>query len=348
MRWHPAAPLLLTALLGAVGCGGEKVEGNVLGNVTVMIQADAGLPLQRIDYEIKGRAGSSVRGTVRVDELTKTISANVRGLPIGKGYEVTLSAASADGDLSCAGKAAFEVMSTQTTAVNTRLVCTSRSGASPGGVVRSYCPLVRSAMVAPTQTAVGGSVMVSVEAAPPGPEKATFAWTGTGGTFGDPTAPITTFKCEVEGTHPLNLRITAGTCADRTILTVKCAGMTCGNGAVDFGETCDDGNRADNDGCPSDCLLPGCGNGKIDSNETCEPPGSPGCDLQCRKMGGCGNGVLEPDEACDDGNRAAGDGCAADCSLEALCGDGQVGAGEDCEPPGVGNCNALCHTGPQL
>lgn len=31
----------------------------------------------------------------------------------------------------------------------------------------------------------------------------------------------------------------------------------------------------------------------------------------------CGNGVAEPPEVCDDGNAAAGDGCAADCTFEA-------------------------------
>lgn len=30
----------------------------------------------------------------------------------------------------------------------------------------------------------------------------------------------------------------------------------------------------------------------------------------------CGNGLLEPDDLCDDGNIDAGDGCAADCTLE--------------------------------
>jgi cysteine-rich repeat protein len=39
----------------------------------------------------------------------------------------------------------------------------------------------------------------------------------------------------------------------------------------------------------------------------------------------CGNGTLETPEACDDGNVAAGDGCAADCSLEAA-------------PPGLDTC----------
>jgi cysteine-rich repeat protein len=32
----------------------------------------------------------------------------------------------------------------------------------------------------------------------------------------------------------------------------------CGNGATDPGETCDDGNRVNNDACPSDCVIDSC------------------------------------------------------------------------------------------
>jgi cysteine-rich repeat protein len=36
------------------------------------------------------------------------------------------------------------------------------------------------------------------------------------------------------------------------------AGGSCGNGTVDPGETCDDGNASDNDGCPADCAVDSC------------------------------------------------------------------------------------------
>src|SRR5262249_21268440 len=54
---------------------------------------------------------------------------------------------------------------------------------------------------------------------------------------------------------------------------------------------------------------------------------------------GCGNGVLEPDEVCDDGNRRSGDGCAADCRSNEVCGNGiiDVDVGERCDD---GSANA--------
>ena len=36
------------------------------------------------------------------------------------------------------------------------------------------------------------------------------------------------------------------------------AGASCGNGVVDAGETCDDGNTSDNDACPADCVVDAC------------------------------------------------------------------------------------------
>jgi fibro-slime domain-containing protein len=72
---------------------------------------------------------------------------------------------------------------------------------------------------------------------------------------------------------------------------------------------------------------------------------------------GCGDSALAPDEACDDGNRASGDGCAADClQVEpgfscppgrsclpiARCGDGIVTVPEPCDD-GNGVSGDGCH-----
>jgi cysteine-rich repeat protein len=55
-------------------------------------------------------------------------------------------------------------------------------------------------------------------------------------------------------------------CIDRVILP-----RTCGNGIVDVGETCDDGNFVDSDGCANNCGISlACGNGRIDLGEECD------------------------------------------------------------------------------
>ena len=61
----------------------------------------------------------------------------------------------------------------------------------------------------------------------------------------------------------------------------------CGNGILDPGEQCDDGNLVDGDGCDSNCTPTG-----------------------------CGNGVVTTGEQCDDGNTTDGDCCSTTCQLE--------------------------------
>ncbi len=67
----------------------------------------------------------------------------------------------------------------------------------------------------------------------------------------------------------------------------------CGDGSLDPGEQCDDGNTTNGDGCDADCQTEGCGNGLLDQGEECDlsspsgalvcPPGSV-CTPQCHCM----------------------------------------------------------------
>jgi len=74
----------------------------------------------------------------------------------------------------------------------------------------------------------------------------------------------------------------------------------CGNGFIDEGEDCDDGNSEDGDECPSDC----------------------------QKGPFCGDGIVDEGEECDDGNMLDGDGCSLSCKVEvgdpAQCEEGTI------------------------
>jgi len=112
----------------------------------------------------------------------------------------------------------------------------------------------------------------------------------------------------------------------------------CGNGEVDPGEQCDDGNTMDHDGCSSTCRVEGfCGNDIVETGEECDDGNfvsGDGCDAECRVEVGCGNGRLEIGEQCDDDNLTDGDGCDALCTDEepgALCGNGIHELGEGCD-----------------
>jgi cysteine-rich repeat protein len=123
----------------------------------------------------------------------------------------------------------------------------------------------------------------------------------------------------------------------------------CGDGVLDVGEACDDGNGYSGDGCNAvcteepdfnclpfafgGCVYTGvCGDGVLASREACDQGlgvSNDGCDDQCRWLPGwdcsnsaapckplCGDGLLTGGETCDDRNAVSSDGCSRDCRLE--------------------------------
>jgi cysteine-rich repeat protein len=120
-------------------------------------------------------------------------------------------------------------------------------------------------------------------------------------------------------------------------------GAVCGNGILEVGETCDDANTINGDGCTAVCVAqPG---------YSCT-----GAPSVCVTV--CGDGVTTSSEQCDDGNTNNGDGCSAICTVEAgyscsgspsvcstVCGDGVVDGPESCDDGNANNgdgCSAIC------
>ncbi len=89
--------------------------------------------------------------------------------------------------------------------------------------------------------------------------------------------------------------------------------IRCGDGVIEEGETCDDGNLDSDDACPINCLEARCGDGFVQV------------------------GV----EECDDGNTTEEDACLTTCARN-VCGDGFVDAAvEECDDQN-GNENDGC------
>ena len=80
-------------------------------------------------------------------------------------------------------------------------------------------------------------------------------------------------------------------CSGRCVETqgsADCAPEQCGDGRVQSGEACDDGNRTDTDTCTNRCTKAACGDGSL----------------------------YEDLEKCDDGNSLSGDGCSVVCGSD--------------------------------
>jgi cysteine-rich repeat protein len=112
-------------------------------------------------------------------------------------------------------------------------------------------------------------------------------------------------------------------------------GGVCGDGVLDEGEVCDDGeNNGDNNACKLDCTAAQCGDGLLGPDEVCDDGDQNGdnkaCKLDCTPNV-CGDGALGPGEDCDDGaDNGDNNACKLDCTAN-VCGDGLVGPGEGCD-----------------
>ncbi|RKH36121.1 DUF4215 domain-containing protein [Corallococcus praedator] len=127
-----------------------------------------------------------------------------------------------------------------------------------------------------------------------------------------------------------------------SVLTSQQSSALVGDGRLQPGEQCDDGNTVSGDGCSASgtveagylCNVPGnacsllslCGNNVTNTGELCDDGdtvgGGNGCSSTC-DLSLCGNGVFNnqpypsfAQEICDDGNRFEGDGCSRQCEVE--------------------------------
>lgn len=130
-----------------------------------------------------------------------------------------------------------------------------------------------------------------------------------------------------------------GTFASGWTLNVVTAFAQCGNGILEPGEGCDDGNAVGGDGCSAVCDPEVCGNGIVDPGEGCDDANSLPCDgcdnCQLEAPPVCGNGVTECFEDCDDTNTNQTDGCLADCTQ---------GAAVPASPPGCPSVTITSHS----
>ncbi|HEY8374840.1 MAG TPA: DUF4215 domain-containing protein [Nannocystis sp.] len=159
------------------------------------------------------------------------------------------------------------------------------------------------------------------------------------GACAQPTATTTTTEATstTTGTSTSTTTTTDEPTTTGTSTTTGPPPPECGNGVVEDGEACDDGNDDDADMCRTDCTLPVCGDGIVQPTEQCDDGNDDDTDVCVSgcALARCGDGFVQAGvEQCDAG-ASNGDGsyggCTSECKLGARCGDAIVNGPEDCD-----------------
>lgn len=358
--------LLATATSAVVaGCSSSQIpgtghqagnEGN-RGEATLKLVPVSGVTLNSVHYVVTNSATPAVtvsEGDLPTPGTAKDFSFGL-SLPVGTGYTISLSAASAEtGDnITCGGSfGTFNVAPNAATTFSLVLTCHDDTNGQIIGnvdVKTDACPKIVFDYVVATPAAadLGKTIAVLAKAHDLDGKALTYTWkvaTPATGTFSPVSGATSTFTCNTAKPGEI-VTVTAanGECVKSLTTTVSCNSVLCGNGTVDPGEQCDKGIPGSL--CPSDCTFT-CGDGVAEAPvEDCDPGNTDNCNGTCKtRTPVCGDGFFTTagatPEACDGlkvpAGTPAGKICNSTCTglIDApviVCGNGVVEAGEQCD-----------------
>ena len=334
------------------------------GNVGLSLVPVSGVTLNSVTYVVTNSATPAVTistGDLPTPGTAKDFSFGLP-LPVGTGYNISLSAASAEtgDDITCAGSyGPFNVTPNSSTNFTLTLTCKDNSNGQLIGVVdvkTDACPrlVFDYAVATPAAADITKTIAVAAKARDLDGKAVTYSWklaTPAVGTFAPVAGASSVLTCNTAANGAV-VTVTAsnGECTKALNTTVSCKSLLCGNGVVDPGETCDVGLTPTT--CPADCTYV-CGDGVAEAPaEDCDPGNTATCTATCKtRVPACGDGFINGTDVCDGtalpASALPGSTCKADCSavippVMAVCGDGMVNGAEQCDDTGA---SPVCSNG---
>jgi len=224
-----------------------------VGSVSAALQLADGRSVNSASYTLTGPNGFSKTGTIDVSKSTK-LTATIGGLPVGTGYQITISASTTDASASCAGSATFDVVAHTTVAVTVPLTCheAAKTGSALVTGTLNVCPTIDGIGASPAEVQVGGSIALTATAhdSDAAPSALSYGWTASSGTLSSATAQNPTFNCTTPGTATVGLTVSDGdplaSCAATLTAQVNCTVAATTPGTYVAGDfhnhtTCSDG-----------------------------------------------------------------------------------------------------------
>jgi hypothetical protein len=217
---------------GFLGCGHPPPANP--GNVDVIATVPVDVQVDALDFRILGPNSTLVAGHIHTPRPQEEFEQLVRQVPAGPDETIDITAKALDGQHTCMGSAHLEVRKGVTTRVHVPLEC---HGPGDGVVhisVGVACPQTQhlvSYMISPLSASVGGTVDVVAMEEDADAGALRYTWTATTGTFADPAAASTTYRCDSPGPVSMTLIVSAAECEEtHTITEVTCSANGDGGG----------------------------------------------------------------------------------------------------------------------
>ncbi len=196
-------------LLGALAFAGCAAETSSTGGLELQLELSDGTQIEEVSYSIIGGEMPTMTGTINTSAPGSTASVEIYGIPGGGPYTIMMTATADGGATSCSGSANFNVSIGLVTEVAVMLNC--KPGQELGGVrvngSFNFCTDLIKVVVAPLQTSVGNDIDVFALAYDTEGDSIAYRWTGTGGTFADPTSRETTYTCQEVGEQTITITV---------------------------------------------------------------------------------------------------------------------------------------------
>jgi len=242
----PAVWLVLAATSAAAGCArppSSQADVEAAGAIGIALSAATGVTLNAVTYTVSGN-GFTKSGSIDTS-ASPVVNGTVGGIPAGKGYTITLTAASAEGNTTFSGSAAFDVTAGGTTSVTIRLTGSDKTGNGSVAVNGSVnvSPRIDELTVTPQTVFVGGSVKLQGVGSDPdaSPSALTYYWATTGGVIDNPIAPGPTLTSATPGTFTVTLTVSDGDASASATTTVTFVRPSTGGGGAAGGPGADAG-----------------------------------------------------------------------------------------------------------
>ena len=221
------------SVLFALGCGHPPPEG--VANVDILATVPSGVLVDTVDFRISSPKEVLASGRIHTPKPQNELHELVTHVPITTDERVDLTAKSTDGMTSCAGSAPIEVRKGATTRVHVMMQCHGAGDGMVKIVVGVECAQAQltSYSVTPLAASVGGTIAVSATAAGVDGGTLKYAWRATSGTFTDPTASATSYRCSAPGPVTITLVVSQPTCDEDYMSSVTCLAQTDADAGAD-------------------------------------------------------------------------------------------------------------------